>query len=206
MAILGKRFDEELWADGGQDGKSEEEIKVSLRYNGIPEERMIRVRRTTTVFGDLLALAIKIGIILLVLSAALTFVFGLERVKDNTMAPAIKVGDILLYYRLDRDYAISECCVINFDGERQIRRVVAKAGDTVDIDSEGLIINGAHQEDYRRLSLYEGGYAFPVTLGSGEIFVLGDSTEGTADSRIYGPVEAAETEGTVVTVLRRRNI
>ncbi|MCR5294641.1 MAG: signal peptidase I [Lachnospiraceae bacterium] len=206
MALFQKRFKEELWADGGQDGKSEEEVKVSLRYNGIPEERMIRVRRTTTVYGDILALVIKIGIILLILAAAITFVFGIERVGDNTMAPAIKMGDLLLYYRLDKDYSISECCVINFDGERQVRRVVARSGDTVDIDSEGLVINGAHQEDYRRLSLYEGGYAFPVTLGEGEIFVLGDATEGTADSRIYGPVKASETEGAVVTVLRRRNI
>jgi len=87
--------------------------------------------------------------------------------------------------------------------------VVAAAGDTVDITEKGLLINGAIQQErkiYRKTERYADGVEFPLKIMEGEIFVLGDAREGVTDSRIYGPVKAKDTSGTVIAVLRRRNL
>ncbi len=158
---------------------------------------------------DLLLLGLKILILGVVFAALFLFVFGLSRNADMSMSPAVKDGDLVLYYRLDKNYRQSDVVVLDVDGETQIRRVVAVAGDTVDVTENGLMVNGALQQEsgiYEKTERYEEGIAFPVTLKEGEIFVLGDSREHSTDSRIYGPVSTRDTLGKVITVIRRRGI
>ncbi|MBU5584885.1 signal peptidase I, partial [Enterococcus sp. S181_ASV_20] len=59
-----------------------------------------------------------------------------------SMSPAVKAGDVLLYYRLNKNYVASDVLALEYEGEVQTRRVVAIEGDTVDITEEGVIING----------------------------------------------------------------
>ncbi len=180
-------------------------------YNGElePGEPVVVVRRTTTLLEDIIGLIAKIIVIILLIFAALTFLFGASRYVDDSMAPAIQNGDLVFYYRLDKDYSIGQCCVLNYNGELQVRRVIAKTGDTVDIDAVGLLINGAYQQEegiYTNTLPYKGGATFPITLREGEIFVLGDDRDKAIDGRVYGAIKAEETEGSVVTVMRRRGI
>jgi signal peptidase I len=138
-----------------------------------------------------------------------TFFYGLHRNLDPDMVPAVKDGDLVMFYRLDKEYAAGDLLVLSFQGQRQVRRVVAAAGDTVDIISGGLTVNGSLQQEleiYEETQRYEGGIEFPVTLKEGEVFVLGDSRKNATDSRVYGPVNAKDTLGTVITVIRRRNL
>ena len=85
---------------------------------------------------------------------------------------------------------------------------MAVAGDTVDITEEGLIINGSLIADQstQELLLYDEGATFPLTVGEGQGFVLGDTRAGTIDSRMYGAVNTRDTLGKVITVIRQRNI
>ena len=88
-------------------------------------------------------------------------------------------------------------------------RVVAVAGDTVDMTEDGLMINGALQSEpnpMKQTLPYKEGVEFPIKLKTGEVFLLGDDRENSEDSRIYGPVKSRETLGEVMTVIRRRNI
>ncbi len=159
---------------------------------------------------DLLLLLLKAGLLAAVLSLMFLFVFGVVRSSDLSMAPAVKDGDLVLYYRLDQDYVQGDVTVLETADQTQIRRVVAVAGDTVDILPEGgLIVNGAFQQEqeiYEATWRYDQGIQFPVTLQEGEIFLLGDSRENSTDSRIYGPVRAEDTKGTVITIIRGRGI
>ena len=158
---------------------------------------------------ELGALLTKIAIISLGFVLIFSFIYGIHRNTDPDMNPMIKDGDLILFYRLDRDYAINDLLLLDFMGERQVRRVVANAGDTVDITEDGLIINGARQHEpeiYQQTWRYSSGITFPLTVGEGQVFVLGDARENASDSRIYGPINTTDTLGTVITVIRRRSL
>lgn len=158
---------------------------------------------------EVLFLLLKITVIIAVFLLVFTFLFGLCRYTDMSMAPSINDGDLVMYYRLDKTYAAGDTLLLTFEGQTQIRRVVATAGDTVDITEEGLLVNGALQQEqsiYQQTQRWADGVTFPLIVGEGQIFVLGDARESATDSRVYGAVEIKDTLGKVITVLRRRNI
>lgn len=162
-----------------------------------------------SVLKELAALILKIVIIAIAFILVFTFLYGFHRNTDPDMAPMVKTGDLVMFYRLDKNYAIGDLLLLDFQGERQVRRVVARAGDVVDITENGLSINGAIQQEpeiYYRTWPYENGATFPLTVGEGQVFVLGDARENATDSRVYGPVNTKDTLGTVITVIRRRGL
>ena len=157
---------------------------------------------------DILALLIKIFVILTVLMILFTFLFGLFGVKDMSMQPTVKEGDIVLFYRLQKDYVASDLVVLEYDGQKQLRRVLAVAGDTVDITGDGLFLNGSYiaTENTQEILLYEEGIEFPITVPDGHVFVLGDHRRGTIDSRMYGTVPIQDLLGKASTIVRQRNL
>ncbi len=163
----------------------------------------------TTLLSDVLFLLLKLILICTIFVMLFLFVFGALPYRDNSMAPAIKDGDLVIYYRLQKDYQAGDAIVVETEDGLQVRRVVAVAGDTVDITEEGLAVNGYLQQEsgiYTETLPYTEGIRFPVTVGEGQVFVLADNRENAEDSRIYGPVDISSTRGTVITLLRRRKI
>jgi len=161
------------------------------------------------VLRDLLNLGIKIVVIVLAFALIFSFAYGLERNTDPDMFPMVKDGDLLLFYRLDKNYDIGDLVLLDFNGKHEVRRVVAKAEDTIDITKSGLMINGMLQQEpniYQKTERYANEIQFPVTLQKDQIFVLGDQRENATDSRVYGPVNTKDTLGTVITFIRRRNL
>lgn len=161
------------------------------------------------VLRELLALLAKIAVFAGAVLLLFTFVYGLHRNHDPSMNPAVRDGDLVIFYRLDTHYVFGDTLLLDYQGERQVRRVVATAGDTVDITEDGLMVNGALQQEaaiYEATQRYETDVDFPLTVGEGQVFVLGDAREHAADSRIYGPVEIKDTLGKVIGLFRRRSI
>ena len=162
-----------------------------------------------SVLSDLLFLFLKVLMIGMFLVLFFTFMFGITQVQDETMDPAVKEGDLAIYYRLDKKYSKDDVVIVNIDGETQIRRVVALPGDTVDMDERGLVINGYSQIEsdiYTRTEPYVDGITFPITLAQDEVFVLGDNRPKAVDSRMYGAVKVSATNGKLMTLIRRRNL
>ncbi len=156
---------------------------------------------------DILALLGKIAVLVLIFLALTLFVFGLFRNRDGDMFPLMREGDLVVFFRLESDYIASDCVVLDYQGTRQVRRVVARAGDTVDINEDGLLLNGVLQYEpniYESTFRYEGGCDFPVTLREGQVFVLGDARDNATDSRVYGPVSTEDVLGKVMMIIRRR--
>ena len=123
------------------------------------------------------------------------------------MSPAFKDGDLAVYYRLQKEFQPSDTVVLEKDGEVQVRRILAVAGDEVNLTEDGLEINGYLQQEseiYTETLPYTEGITFPVTVGEDEYFVLGDHRTNAKDSRIYGTVKKEEIKGSVITLLRRR--
>ena len=160
-----------------------------------------------TALSDLFLLFFKILLIALFIFILFTFVFGITQVKDNSMAPAIREGDLVIYYRFQKDYAAQSVIALSVDGETEIRRVIGVAGDKINITDQGLEINSYPQIEssiYTDTLPYVDGITFPVTLSDNQVFVLGDNRTEAKDSRMYGAVNKNATLGTVVTVIRRR--
>jgi len=162
-----------------------------------------------TVWHDLGMLGLKIGLIVAIATLLFSFVYGFHYQKEPGMNPAVKDGDLVIYYRLSKGYDAGDLALVSFKGQTQVRRVVATGGDTVDFAEEGLVINGSIQQEreiFEATELFSDGPVFPITLRSNEVFVLGDARENAADSRLYGPVNKEDTLGKVITILRRRNL
>jgi signal peptidase I len=158
---------------------------------------------------ELLSLILKIAAILAAAALLLTFVYGLQQNVGDEMAPAVKDGDLVAFYRLDKNYSSGDLLLLSYQGEQQIRRVVAVAGDSVDITDAGLLVNGALQQEpeiYEPTNRYAKGIDFPLTVPAGQVFVLADSREDGTDSRVYGAVDTDDTLGSVISVIRRRGL
>lgn len=159
---------------------------------------------------DLLFLILKIASIAVAFLLLFTFLYGIMRYEDPSMDPAVKDGDLVIFFRYSKaEYLPGDVIVLAYKGERQARRVIAMGGDLVEITDAGLLINGALQQEMeisQKTERYQDGVEFPLTVPEGEVFVLGDSRTGAADSRIYGCVKIKDTLGKVVTIIRRRGI
>ena len=164
----------------------------------------------TSMIKDLLYLLLKIATIALVFTLLLTFLFGVVRYQEPSMAPMIKDGDLVIFYRYTQSgYLPRDVIALDYEGNRMARRVVATAGDTVDITVSGLVINGALQQEteiYNKTEQYQDGISFPIVVPEGHVFVLSDHRTGATDSRIFGSVKIENTLGKVMAVIRRRNI
>jgi signal peptidase I len=167
-------------------------------------------KQRPSLLSDLLFLLLKIGIIALFVVIIFTFFFGIVQVRDNAMDPAVKDGDLVIYYRLDKNYVASDLAVLEKQGKTQVRRVVGIDGDKIDINREnGLEINGYPQQEdniYTETLPVVGKTKFPLTVGAEQVFVLGDNRKYAVDSRTYGCVDKSDTKGKVIAVIRRRSL
>lgn len=158
---------------------------------------------------EVLFLLLKVMTIAVMFLLVFTFLFGISRNTDASMDPSIKDGDLVIFDRLDQTYIKSDVLVLKFQGQVQARRVIAVAGDVVDITEDGLMINGSLQQERgitEKTFRYDTGVQFPMTIPEGEVFVLGDAREHSTDSRVYGSIKVKDTLGKVMTIIRRRGI
>ena len=164
---------------------------------------------SNSLMKDILFLLLKITVIVVAAILIFTFIYGMYRVDDIAMKPAMQDGDIAVFYRLDKKYVASDTIMLIHNGEKQVRRVIAVAGDVVNITENGLLINGALVQEeniYEETLLYMEGISFPLTVGANQVFVLCDQRSNPTDSRLYGVVDIKNTLGKVMLVIRRRNI
>lgn len=173
------------------------------------KEKIDKKNQKDPVTRALLKLAIKIVSICLVIAFVFTFIFGMYRVNDTSMVPNISPGDMILFYRLDKDFVVGETVVYSYNKENKIGRIVAMPGDVVNIDEKGLVVNNSHQYEpkiYKETLPFTDGIKYPVKLKENEIFLLADNRDKSVDSRLFGPVEKKYIKGKIFTLLRRRGI
>jgi len=182
----------------------------NLEKAGLAPVEVVKMKKKqTTVKSDVMFLLGKVFMIGLMLTLLFTFVFGVTEVLDASMAPAMQEGDRVLFQRFGPPLLATDTVVVDFGSGPQVRRVVAVAGDTVDITEQGLMINGRRQQElhiFEETEQFLEGIQFPVVVGEGEVFVLGDSRARSRDSRIYGPIATSNVLGSVVTIIRGRNL
>ena len=138
-------------------------------------------KQNNSLYADVKWLVLKIVLLGIIFAVAWIFLLGICRTGDESMNPAIRAGDLVIYDRLTHEYHMGDVVVIERDGDRQIRRVAAVSGDVVDVTEEGLNVNGYQQQEadiYTETLPYKDGIDYPLTVGEGQIFVLGDNRIG----------------------------
>lgn len=129
------------------------------------------------------------------------FILGISWVSGVSMRPTMVNGDMVMYFRLEKDYALNDVVAIKMpSGDFYIKRIAALPGDTVDMKDGVLYINGEPEKSAFAKGLtypQEESVQFPCTLRPNQYFVLGDNREESIDSRTYGPASTAQIRGRI---------
>lgn len=159
---------------------------------------------------EIAAFFIRLAVLVILLLILFGLIFGITPMQNDDMSPRISAGDLMLYYRLDRDFISDDVVVFTKNGEQYTGRIVAVGGDSVEIIEDAqLVVNGGIVMDsdiFYTTPQYESDVTYPVQLAEDEYFILCDYREGARDSRYFGPVNASEIKGKVITVIRRSNL
>ncbi len=87
----------------------------------------------------------------------------------------------------------------DFRTNRLIKRVIAVAGDTVDIRDGQVYINGELLDEPYVKGITTGmSQEYPLVVPQGHIFVMGDNREYSKDSRMFGTVSLNSVEGKAI--------
>lgn len=137
-----------------------------------------------------------------------TQVFLVARTNGNDMFPAVKDGDVVLAFRLQKTYLKEDAVVYQLDGKRYIGRIIASENDVVAMDDSGTIrVNGTVQTgEILYPTFAKDGLSYPYRVPEGAIFILGDNRPQAKDSRDFGAIPRQQVEGKIITLLRRRGL
>ena len=122
----------------------------------------------------------------LMIALTVTFIwnFRFVRVVGQSMEPTLSDGQWLFTTTHTSALNRNDIVVFRYEGQRCVKRVMAVGGDTVLLQDGKIYINQIVYNDY----VYDG-EPKSYTLSEDEIFVLGDNTRNSQDSRDFGPVK-----------------
>lgn len=153
---------------------------------------------------------VRLFLLITVIGILFGVVFGLTPMANADMEPAVCAGDLMLYYRLDKNLKSDDVVVFQKEGIQYTGRIVAVPGDVVEItdESELMVNKNTVMEDniFYTTPAYDSEVEYPLALKENQYFILCDNREGAKDSRSFGVVDTSEIKGKVITIVRRSGI
>lgn len=173
-----------------------------------PLETVRRRKRNLLTRRGYLELGLRLCGLALAVWLVFSQVFLLHRNQGLGMFPAVKDGDLVLAYRLQREYVKGDVVVYRLDGQLHLGRIAAGGTDVVMMDDSGsLLVNGSPQNGEILYPTYaRENSVYPLRVQEGMVFVLGDYRTQTQDSRDFGPIPLDDIQGKVITLIRRRGL
>lgn len=135
-----------------------------------------------------------------------TFVFQFSVVDGQSMQPTLHDGQWLLIDKMSYHFVspvrgdlliVHEPNPLTEDTKLLVKRLVAIAGDQVEVRDGKLYLNGQlTQERYTDTIIEDGDYG-PYTVPAGMYFVMGDNrhVQASLDSRVFGAINRAAIVG-----------
>jgi signal peptidase I len=165
-----------------------------------------------------------LGVALLLALVIRTFVVQAFKIPSGSMLPTLQIGDHILVNkfiygpRLEvpltqwslghlpgfREPRVGDVIVFIYPKERDkdfIKRVVAIAGQTIEVHGTAMTIDGKPVADpnahYEKREHVDFG---PFTVPAGYVFVMGDNRDESYDSRFWGPVPIDDVKGLAMVI------
>ncbi len=152
---------------------------------------------------ELLSYLIIIIIIILIRSFIITPV----RVNGTSMDTTLKNGEIMILNKIKyrfKDIKRFDIVVVNYNGEKLIKRVIGMPGETLKYVNSKLYINNEEVEEYFKnqdtedFDIKELNYD---TIPDNCYMVLGDNRKDSLDSRFFGCIDRKDILGNANLVL-----
>lgn len=144
---------------------------------------------------------IEYAVIIIAVLLFRQFLFSPIRVSGDSMVPTLYNGDIMILNKIG--YSINglnrfDIVVIDYNGEKIIKRVIGLPGDYVEYEDNKLYINGEFiKEGYKRKDTND--FILEMIgeniIPEGKYLVLGDNRPISKDSRIIGLVDEKDIKG-----------
>lgn len=125
------------------------------------------------------------------------------RVSGLSMAPTLGPADVLLTVRVGRATPRrGDVVVVNRGGGRMVKRIVALAGDLVELEAGRLFVDGRPVDGRARVP---GARTQQWRVPAGHVFLVGDNAAASDDSRVWEEpfVALADVEARVLARLPR---
>ncbi len=155
-------------------------------------------KKKTSILGSVSELVEMLGLVTVAVMLLFAFVMRLNIVKGQSMEQTLYEGEYLVVSDLFYKPKAGDIVIVHeIDAtpynEPIVKRVIATEGQTVDIvfGNENvwtLYVDGKEvEESYRYIDptkmTLTAEYSFPITVGEGQVFVMGDNRNNSADSR-----------------------
>ena len=163
------------------------------------EEEAKKPRRIDTLFDFAELFVFTLAAVIILLS----FVFRHSVVDGDSMMNTLQDGEHLiisdLFYTPERgDIVVFEDYSTTLR-KPLIKRIIAIEGDTVKIVGHSVYVNGELlEEDYIFVDYAYPQHVIELTVGEGEVFVMGDHRNASTDSRSFGTVDEDAILGKVI--------
>ena len=143
-------------------------------------------------------------IISILLVIGINFCFQLVLVNGDSMNPTYQNNDFLISSKIAyKNHSPQKGDIVIVDSKSKdldidiIKRVVATAGDTVEIKKGQLIINDKKvKEDYIDETMNKDMHK--MTVKKNTVFIMGDNRNHSIDSRVFGSIPVQDIMGKVI--------
>jgi signal peptidase I len=166
-----------------------------LRAQLARERRRTRTRRLARRAGGILAVVAAVTILVA------TLALPVLQISGSSMTPTLAEGQVVVAAKVPT-LATGDIVAVNYGNRVLVKRVIATAGDWVDVAADGTVyVNGAAlAEPYlTEKSLGKCDISLPYQVPEDSYFVMGDHRETSVDSRSssVGAVPASDIEGKI---------
>ena len=169
-------------------------------------------KKENSKLGEIIRWIILLVVVVLIALGLRRFVIEPYNIPSGSMIDTIEIGDIVMAQKvtleLGKETEVGQIVTFyNVEGEVDdkgktivyIKRVIATAGQTVDLRDGYVYIDGEKQEesytDGQPSYDLNSGIEYPFTVSEGCIWVMGDNRTNSSDSRWFGEVPIENVNG-----------